>query len=109
MGTGWLNIGSFILGLIAWILPVLNLLNKSKFSIKKKCIFLILSISACALALLMQIINSTYLVTIKDWSAIEDTSECVTYMSSALLGGTFILNAISYMVSTINISKKNNI
>ncbi|MUV38147.1 hypothetical protein JNUCC1_01978 [Lentibacillus sp. JNUCC-1] len=46
--AGWLNIGSLILGLVAWIIPAINLVEKNKRIING--LLLPLSVSALALS-----------------------------------------------------------
>jgi len=89
MGYGWLNVGSLLLGLIAWILPVINLLKR-----KMNVLFTFASISACAVALYLQIIYQNYLAIKEDWSAIMDTSGGLVFVSSVLLAITLVLNVI---------------
>ncbi len=48
---GLVNVASIVLGLIAWILPVANLMKYNKHD-HKNCVFLsVISISACAASL----------------------------------------------------------
>lgn len=91
----WLNVGSLLLGLIAWILPLINLANgkKSGYSVKLS----LFSISACATALFFQIYYQYHLVEIEDWAAIMDTTGGVLFVSAILLIGTLLLNTISYI------------
>ena len=89
MGYGLLNLGSLLFGLIAWILPVINLLKR-----KINALFSFASISACAVALYMQIIYQNYLARKEDWSAIMDTSGGLVLVSSVLLAITLVLNVI---------------
>ena len=95
---GWLNIGSLVLGLIAWILPVVNLMQYKKVDHKNWGILAILSISACAISLCFQIFYSNHLVKIKDWSALMDTMSTVASVAAVLLIVTVLLNAITIIV-----------
>lgn len=82
---GILNLLSFLLGLFSWILGFAALLRRStKYSAG--------SMTACAAALFFQIIYTQHLVTIHDFSAIEDTHRAVTLAASVLLAGTLVLN-----------------
>ncbi|MDY0393965.1 hypothetical protein RWE15_05150 [Virgibacillus halophilus] len=96
--SGWLNIGSFVFGLIAWILPVGKLLRNNKQGNQKWFTFSVMSMSACAVSLCFQIIEIYYLVTIEDWSALSDTIGFVTFAATVLLIVTIILNTITLMV-----------
>ena len=92
MGYGLLNLGSLLLGLIAWILPIINL-NKAEH--KNWFVLCITSISACAISLFMQILYNDHLVNIHDWAALMDTIRAVVIASSVLLVVTLTLNAIT--------------
>ncbi|WP_343035088.1 hypothetical protein [Sporosarcina jiandibaonis] len=49
--VGLLNLGSFVLGLIAWILPVVNLMRYGKHGRRNWATLSIMSLSACAISL----------------------------------------------------------
>ncbi|WP_315634779.1 hypothetical protein [Rossellomorea yichunensis] len=87
----WLNIGSLLLGLLAWTLPLVNLFRNRKNHVA----FTMLSMGACAVSLSFQIFYHYHLVTIGDWSAIMDISGAVAFAAAVLLGGTILLNAIT--------------
>lgn len=95
---GWLNIGSLVLGLIAWLLPVVNLVRYILGKQRNWAILSILSISACAISLCFQIFYNNHLVKIEDWSALMDTTRAVAILSAVLLVVTIILNAITLVV-----------
>ncbi|RDW20283.1 hypothetical protein CWR48_06225 [Oceanobacillus arenosus] len=56
---GLLNLGSLVLGLIAWILPIINLAKYENPNNRSWVARSIMSISACAISLCFQI-YSTY-------------------------------------------------
>lgn len=93
-----LNPISFILGLIAWILPIVNIMRYQKNDYRSWVLFSLMSISACALSLCFQIINIYDLVRIGDLSALMDTIGAVAIAASVLFIVTIILNAITLMV-----------
>lgn len=95
MGAGWLNLVSFILGLIAWALPIVSLVKRK---IKNWRAFSAASVSACAIALCLQIFYTNHLVRIEDWAALMDTNNAVARVSAILLVITLVLNAISLAV-----------
>lgn len=97
-GAGWLNLGSLVLGLIAWTLPVVNLVQHNKSDYKKWVVFSVASVSACAISLCMQIFYTDHLVKIEDWSALMDTSHAVALVATLLLAVTIILNVISLVI-----------
>jgi len=94
-GAGWLNLGSLVFGLIAWILPVINLMKHHKADPRNLVVFSVASVSACAISLCMQIFSINYLVTLEDWSALMDTTPALVLVASILLAVTLMLNAIT--------------
>lgn len=94
---GWLNVMSLVLGLVAWILPVVNLMCYKKRN-NNWVMLSLLSVSACAIALYGQIAYHNHLVEIEDWSALLDTSEATVLVSKVLLVVTLILNALTLFV-----------
>ncbi len=95
---GLLNLGSVILGLIAWILPVINLIRYEKHEHGNWVALSIMSISACAISLCLQIFYNDHLVKIADWSALMDTTGVMVFVAAVLLMVTIILNAITLIV-----------
>lgn len=95
---GWLNLGSLILGLIAWFLPVINLIRYEKHDYKSCIALSIMSLSACAISLCFQNVNNYFVVTTEDWTALMDTAGALALIASVLLIVTIILNAITFIV-----------
>lgn len=93
--TSFLMIGSLALGLIAWILPIINISRYRRNYNKNWAIYYIASISACAIAICFQIIETNRVVKIRDWSTIMDTVPTSTLLSIILLIVTLILNGVS--------------
>jgi len=89
------NVGSLILGLIAWILPVVSLAKYNKAKHKNWIVLLFASMSACTISVLFQIVYQKHLVQIEDWAAIMDTIWGVLFVSTALIIGTITLNLIT--------------
>ena len=94
---GWLNLGSLVLGLVAWILPILNLVKRNK-NHKNWALYLIVSTSACVISLFFQIAYHNYLVRIGDWAALMDTSGAVVLLTFILTVVTILLNTITVIV-----------
>ena len=90
-----LNVVSLVLGLIAWILPIINLV---KIKNNNWATLSIMSASACAISLSCQIFYSNYLVKIADWTALMDTAGAVNFVSAVLLVVTIILNIVTLIV-----------
>ena len=97
-GAGLMNLGSLILGLIAWTLPVVYLVRFNKANHKNWIVFSVTSVSACAISLCMQIYYTDHLVKIEDWSALMDTSSAVAMVATLLLTVTIILNTIVLVI-----------
>ena len=95
---GYLNLGSLLLGLIAWILPIVNLVNHNRSEQKKWYILSLSSLCACIVSLLMQIFYTNYLIRIEDWSALMDTNNAVVLASTVLFLVALILNIITLFV-----------
>jgi cytochrome c oxidase subunit 4 len=97
MNAFW-NLGSVVFGLIAWGLPVFSLMLDNKQKRKHWSALCAVSISACSLAMKLQLNEVKYRVGIGDWSALEDTSGAVAAVSSILFTVTIVLNAIVFFV-----------
>lgn len=95
---GLLNLGSLVLGLIAWILPVVNLMRYQKQNHRNWFFLSVLSMSACAISLCFQIFYNYHLVMIEDWTALLDTMRAVVMAATFLLIVTVILNVSTLIV-----------
>lgn len=95
---GLLNLGSLVLGLIAWIFPVVNLMQYKRQGHKNWVALSIISISACVISLYFQILYGHYLVKREDWSALMDTTGAVVFVGMVLLIVTILLNAMTLIV-----------
>lgn len=85
--------GSFVLGIISWIIPVIAIIRRNngcKFNN-----FSLLSLSSCAIALLFQIFEIKHRVNIEDWSAIVDTIGAISVAAIILIVVTVLLNALA--------------
>lgn len=96
MGMAWLNLGSLVLGLIAWILPVVNVMRRKEG--RRGAALSCLSLAACALSLSLQIFYTEHLVNKGDWSALMDTTHAVSVVATTLLVVTLALNALSWVL-----------
>lgn len=90
--AGWLNIGSLVLGLVAWIIPIVNLAVGKKQMNKKWIALTIISFSACAIAICLQIFYNLHLVNIEDWSALSEM-RALAVPSTVLVIVTILLNS----------------
>ena len=97
MSAGLLNVGSLVLGLIAWMLPIINLAKHDKHEHKNWSMLSAISLMACAVSLYFQILYNNHLVNIEDWSALMDTSYAVSFVSAVMLLITVTLNVIVFV------------
>lgn len=98
MGYGWLNIGSVLFGLIAVIIPIINLMSNEKCVNARVAVGTMISTSTCSISLCMQIIYTNYLVNIEDFTAMMDVFEVVSNASVCLTIATVVLNIITIYV-----------
>ncbi len=95
--VSFLMLGSLILGLISWILPILSITKDNK----NWATYSIISMSSCSIALVFQILYSNHMVKIEDLAALMDTSGTSAMLSVILLVITLILNILSLIYNTI--------
>jgi cytochrome c oxidase subunit 4 len=91
----WFNVGSLILGLSAWILPIINLIKQNKAEHRNWIVLLFISMCSCTISVLFQIVYQNHLTEIEGWSAIMDTIWSVMFVSTVLIVITIILNLIT--------------
>lgn len=92
---GWINLGSLVFGLIAWILPIINLIRIEKLDQRNLIVCFIISTSSCAISLLIQIYHYYFMVRNEDFSALIDTNGVVAFAASVVFIVTIILNVIT--------------
>ena len=92
----WLNLGSLVLGLIAWTLPIVNLMRYKNHNRKNWSTLSIMSLSACAISLYLQIVYAFNLVKIGSLSNLIESAWVDA--SSVLLIVTLLLNIITIIV-----------
>jgi len=97
IGAGWLNLASLLFGVLAWVLPAINLGRRHvREEVDKSwALVIITSFSACGIALILQVFYQAHLVDIEDWSALMDTTRAVGQIGAFLLLVTIILNVLS--------------
>lgn len=95
MNYGMLNLGSVVLGLVGWIIPVIRLKHLAKGRGGLGDYAHILSMGACGMAIWFQICYDEHLVDIGDWSALMDTIGAVRKIALFLLVTTLLINLIA--------------
>lgn len=84
------NIGSLVLGLAAWVIPLFAIGKNYRFALC--CIG---SLSCCAISLLFQLLEVQNRVHINDWSALLDTIDAVILATVVLFCGVIVTNLIA--------------
>lgn len=90
--TYFCNVGSLILGLVAWILPLLAIGKPYRFVLC--CIG---STVCCTGSLLLQLLEVQNRVHLEDWSALMDTVDAVILAAVVMLVVTLIANAVALL------------
>lgn len=93
------NFASLLFGLIAWILPIINIVNHKKLNNKNWANLSVISMGACATSIYFQLLYNNHLVNINDWTAIMDIIDSSVFLSSTLLIVTIILNIITLLMN----------
>jgi len=97
---GLLNVGSLVLGLAAWIMPVISIIRHRTTRVRLRMLFSVISFSACAFSLFMQIAQIRQRVILQDWAALMDTAGALVTVSLLLVIITVILNGIAWLLPT---------
>lgn len=94
----FLIFGSLALGLIAWILAIVNLIRYKNNRRQHWTTFSILSVAACAVALYSPLVYSSHLVNTGDLAALMDTIGTITSAAAIMLIVTLILNGLTLIL-----------
>lgn len=89
----WMTLGSLLLGLLSWFLPLVGLVRGKGWRN-----YMTASLAACAGSLLLVVLYLEYLVFYADWSALLDTMAAFRFVSVGLLVVTLLLNALLSVV-----------
>mgnify|MGYP001459723344 CR=1 FL=1 len=84
------NLGSLVLGLAAWGIPLCAIGRKYRFGIC--CIG---SLSCCVLSFLLQLLEVRNRVRLSDWSALMDTIDAVVAAAVIMVVVTLISNVFA--------------
>ncbi len=85
------NLGSLLLGLVAWSLPIVAIYGKRK-EIGGRMRLMAASFTAAAASLCLQLFEVLNRVSISDWSALLDTMSFVCRVAVFMLAVTVLLN-----------------
>lgn len=94
----FLNLGSLLLGLTAWIVPILAIKNFGKSEMNNCFRFIIVSFSACVASLCLQLFEINHRIQIQDWSALMDTIGTLIWVAVVLAVITLILNMMALVI-----------
>ena len=86
--TIFCNLGSVIVGLAAWIVPVVGINRKKRNPHRLS----VISFSLCAIALLLQLTEIKHRVMVGDWSALMDTVPAIRGAAAVLVLVTILIN-----------------
>ncbi|WP_433942835.1 hypothetical protein [Paenibacillus sp. SN-8-1] len=92
---GWINLVSLAFGLIARILPIINLIRLKELDTRNWIVYFMISTSSCAISLLTQIYHYYFLVRNGDFTGLIDTNGVVVFAASVLFIVTVILNGVT--------------
>ena len=106
MVYAWLNLGSIILGLLAWILPLFAIVrfrkNKDIY-----CIYMIyISLVSAILSLLFVITYRNHLINIQDLPSLMDTNDTFQLASVVMSVVTIVINSLALGFKFTNLRKK---
>jgi|GEM_PF-3422554 len=93
-----INLFSIILGLVALISSFVNLLGYKKQKSKKWFAFSIISLSACSIAICLQIFYIYILVKNEDFASLMDIVGTMTFVSAMLVSVTILLNVVTFVL-----------
>lgn len=91
----FLNLGSLVFGMAAWILPAIGIAQHHKIPHRRFAVLVAASFAACAAALCLQIFEMNHRINVKDWAALMDTAHAVALIALILLVVTIVLNAVA--------------
>lgn len=94
MDYGWMNLGSILLGLAGWAVPLVWMKKMADGKGRRSGPGVALSLGCCGAALWLQICYGDHLSAIRDWSAVMDTSSAVVKVALFLLASTLLLNML---------------
>lgn len=87
---------SIILGLTAWLPPMVILIQRSKINCPKYAA--LTAIRSCAFSICAQLFSASYSVKAKDWSALLDTSHEIALISVWLVSVTSVINIAASLI-----------
>ncbi|MEG1176002.1 MAG: hypothetical protein RSD62_05060 [Ruthenibacterium sp.] len=91
MDYGWLNLGSIVLGLLAFAAPLISiaLVVNDRWAAGLICPHI--GLFSALLSLLFQILYQLHLTDIQDWGAMLDTSGALRFVAIGFTAAVFLL------------------
>lgn len=93
---------SIVLGLMAWIFPVIAIKRMEKGQKTYNSLFFFASFIACALSLCMQILNTGILVQMQDFVSLSDTAMATLCAAIVLILVTIFTNLVAMNICDNN-------
>lgn len=90
--TAFFNLGSIVLGLVAWVLACFAIKSKRAVAAYRLSVC---SFSICAVSLLLQFLEISHRADLWDFSAIADTIRSIVFAACVLIAVTVFLNAVA--------------
>jgi len=96
--SAFLNLGSIILGIISWIIPIIATKQYKNNVMKRYFKLSIVSFSSCLASLCLQLFEINYRVQVQDWSALMDTIGTLKWVVVILSSITIFLNIVAFLL-----------
>lgn len=94
----WCNLASLLLGVPAWALPLWACARGGCPGAPRRTLRCVAgSGAACALSLLLQLVDTAHLAAAGDWAALADTSQAVAGAAAILVTVTLFLNVLAVL------------
>lgn len=93
-----LNLSCLFLGLISWLIPIINIIIMKKVSNKKIYISIFISMTICLLSIYFQSLYIKYLININDWTALMDVISTSIVLEFILILVNIILNCVTLVL-----------
>ena len=90
-----LNVGSLFLGIIALAFPIINIVKRDRYGVRRKRLSTFLSFVSCLGSIYFQFLANYYLVRIEDISTLMDIMGSSVVISGLLIFATIVLNFIT--------------
>jgi len=87
-----LNVGSLFLGIIALAFPIINIVKRDRYGVRRKRLSTFLSLGFCIFYIYFKFLYNYYLVMIEDINVLMDVMGSTVVGSGLLIFSVIILN-----------------